>query len=79
MLPHSQPTRRFISAFILHTTVFFSLQSLCLMHTGKPTGVAVSHCITWFQTQVILAACHCSVHSIVIGGVPCAVRALCEK
>ena len=30
--------------------VFFSLQSLCIMHTGKPTGVAVSHCITWFQT-----------------------------
>ena len=34
--------------------VFFSLQSLCLVHTGKPTGVAVSHCITWFQTQIIL-------------------------
>ena len=25
----------------LHTAVFFSLQSLCVMHTGKPTGVAV--------------------------------------
>ena len=25
-----------ISAFNVHTTVFFSLQSLCLMHTGKP-------------------------------------------
>ena len=22
-------------------------------HTGKPKGVAVSHCITWFQTQLI--------------------------
>ena len=22
-----------------------SLQLLCLMHTGKPTGVAASHCI----------------------------------
>ena len=38
----------------LHTAVFFSLQSLCLVHTGKRTGVAVSHCITWFQTQPIL-------------------------
>ena len=27
----------------LRTAVFFSLQSLCLVHTGKPTGVAVSH------------------------------------
>ena len=23
--------------------------------TGKPTGVALSHCITWFQTQPILS------------------------
>ena len=35
----------------------FCLQSLCLMHTGKPTGVVVSHCITWFQTQLILTTC----------------------
>ena len=27
----------------LHTTVFFSPQSLCLMQTGKPMGVAISH------------------------------------
>ena len=26
----------------LHTTVFFSPQSLCLMHTGKPTGVEIA-------------------------------------
>ena len=36
---------------------FFSLQSLCLVHTGRPTGVAVSHCMTWFQTQLILTTC----------------------
>jgi hypothetical protein len=30
-------------------------QSLCLTHTGTPTGVAVSHRITWFQTQPILS------------------------
>ena len=45
--------RWFIPACSLHTAVLFGLQSLCLMHTGKPTGVAVSHCITWFQTQLI--------------------------
>ena len=28
---------------------------LCLMHTGKPTGVAASHCMTWFQTRLILS------------------------
>ena len=27
------------------------------MHTGKPTGVAISHCIAWFQTQLILTTC----------------------
>ena len=31
-------TRCFISAFSLHTAVFFSLQPLCLVHTEKPTG-----------------------------------------
>ena len=30
-------TCRFTSAFNLHTAVFFSLQSFCLLHTGKPT------------------------------------------
>ena len=35
----------------------FSPQSLCLMRTGKPVGVAVSHCMTWFQTQLILTTC----------------------
>ena len=53
----------FLSAFNLHTAVFFSRQSLCLMHTGKPTGVAVSHCITWFQTQLIHTTCHIRHHS----------------
>ena len=32
------------------------------MHTGKPTGVAVSHC-TWFQTQLILTTCQIRYHS----------------
>ena len=27
------------------------------MHTGQPTGVALSHCITWFQTELILTTC----------------------
>ena len=50
----------------LHTAVFYySLQSLCLVHTGKPTGVAVSHCTTWFQTQLILTACQIRYHIIV--------------
>ena len=34
-----------------------SLKSLCLMHSGKPAGVAVSHWLTWFQTQLILTTC----------------------
>ena len=54
---------RFISAFNLHTAIFFSLQSLCLLHTGKPAGVAVSHCITWTQTQLILTACEVRYHT----------------
>ena len=29
----------------------------------KPTGVAVSHCITWFQTQLIPTACQIRYHS----------------
>jgi hypothetical protein len=47
----------------VHTALLFSLQSLCLMHTGKPTGVAVSHCITWFQTQLIPTTCQIRYHS----------------
>ena len=49
--------------FNLHTAVYFTLQSLCLMHTGKPMGVAVSHCITWFQTQLILTTRQIRYHS----------------
>ena len=41
----------------LHTTVFFSPQLLCLLHTGKPTGMAISHCTTQFQRQLILTTC----------------------
>ena len=43
-----------------HTRIYLSSRryhsprSLCLVHTGKPTGRAVSHCITWFQTKVTL-------------------------
>ena len=29
------------------------------MHTGRPTSMALSHCITWFQTQSILT---CQIH-----------------
>ena len=47
----------------LHTAVFFSLQSLCLVHTGKPAGVAVSHCTTRFQTQLFLTTCQIRYHS----------------
>ena len=44
---------------------YFSAYSLlCLMHAGKPTGVAVSHRITWFQTQLILTACQIRYHSL---------------
>ena len=39
------------------------VQSFCLMHTGKPTGMAVSHCITWFQTQRILTTYQIRYHS----------------
>ena len=41
----------------------FFLWSLCLMCTGSPTDVAVSHCITWFQTQLILTTCQIRYHS----------------
>ena len=41
----------------LYSAFFFSLQSFCLMLTGKPTGVAVSYCIAWPQTQLIFTAC----------------------
>ena len=33
------------------------------MHIGKPTGVAASLCITWFQTQLILTTCQIRYHS----------------
>ena len=41
---------------------FFSRQSLCLVHTGKPTGGEVPHCITWFQTQLIRTTCQIRYH-----------------
>ena len=48
---------------ILHSAIFFSPQSLRLMHTGEPTGVAASHCITWFQTQLIITTRQICYHS----------------
>ena len=36
---------------------------MCLTHTGRPTGVAVSHCITRFQTQPIRTTCQIHYHS----------------
>ena len=56
-------TRWFIPAFSLHSAVLVSLQSLCLMHTGKPMGVAVSHWIAWLQTQLIPTTCQIRYHS----------------
>ena len=41
---------------------YFNLQSLCLMHTRKPKGVAVSHCIIWFHTHLILTTCQIRYH-----------------
>ena len=52
---HQLPTANCWSREDPMTAVLFSLQALCLTHTGKPTGVAVSHCITLFQTQLILS------------------------
>ena len=52
-----------LNCYSCHIWLIPSLQSLCLMHTGKPTGVAVSHCVNWFQTQLILIACQIHYHS----------------
>ena len=64
MVTCSASVLRAVNAICLETwVVSFSLQSLCLTHTGKPTGVAVSHCITWFQTQLIHTACQIRYHT----------------
>jgi hypothetical protein len=65
IMPCTTPVmaRSLTSAFNLPTAVFFSLQPSCLTHTGKPTGMAVSHCITWFQTQIIPTTCQIRYHS----------------
>ena len=49
--------------FVQCSWLLFSLQALCLMHTGKPKGVAVSPCITWSQAQLILTAVQIRYHS----------------
>ena len=57
--------------FVLHahSTVFYNWLSFFqprvfgLMHTGKPKGVAVSHCITSFQTQLSLTTFQIRYHS----------------
>ena len=41
----------------------FQASVFSLMHTGKLMGVAVSHCITWFHTQLIFSACQIRYHS----------------
>ena len=47
----------------LFLSIFLScIILLQFMHTGKPTGVAVSHCIAWFQTQLILTTCQIRYH-----------------
>ena len=35
-----------------------SVLSNCLVHTGKPTDVAASHCITWFQLTLTMCQIH---------------------
>ena len=60
---HAVPTQR----KVLHCQkyqdpAFFFAHSTKLLGTGKPTGVAVSHCITWFQTQLILTTCQIRYH-----------------
>ena len=35
-----------------------------IMHAGKPTGVAVFHCIPWFQTQLGLTTFQIGYHTI---------------
>ena len=47
--------------FVLHC--LFQPSVLCLMHTGTPMGVAVSRCISWFQTQLILTMCQIRYHA----------------
>ena len=55
-----------VRPIVPYTPLFFFLSArsvLGLMHTGKRTGVGVSHCISWFQTQLILTTCHIHSHS----------------
>ena len=48
---------------LLHIFSLVSHNMPVLIETGKPTGVAVSHCIAWFQTQQILITCQIRYHS----------------
>ena len=53
-MPSSQGTKNDLSEH-KSSCLFFSLRSFVPhLDTGKPTGVAVSHCITWYQSQIIL-------------------------
>ena len=44
---------------------FKASEAFCFVLKLKPTGVAVSHCMTWFQTQLILTTCQIRYHAIV--------------
>ena len=46
-----------------YTLLSLSAYSLLCMHAGQPMGMAVSPCISWFQTQLILTACQMCYHS----------------
>ena len=49
---------------IEETQRYFGLQSFVPhLHTGRPTGVAVSYCITWYQGQLIPTTCQIRYHS----------------
>ena len=68
LLQNSPPPRHYTKLDPPGTPLsFFGRQSSRLMHTGKPPGVAVSHCITWFQTQLIHTTCQ--IRYPVIGGI----------
>ena len=52
-----------LSACVCTPLSFSAYSPLCLMHTAKPTGVAFSNCMIWFQTQLILTLCQIRYHS----------------
>ena len=58
------PNRKFVLILFKDEYCLFRLQSF-VTHaaTGKPTGVAVSHCRLWYHSQPILTACQTRSHN----------------